>query len=174
MTAAFVAGQEFKSLRPNGKFMRHGRIDPIPSRVYARIDKRTAVGALRVPRTATACNLWLGGVNDTGRPQIKWYEAPYDYSAPVVQLQMRRHLGGRELDGTQVVCHTCDVGTCVNIDHLYLGSAKTNGSDRRRRGSSRDQGVLALEVAAQLCLRDGKPKPAWLLRNMHLAAEVPF
>jgi hypothetical protein len=32
------------------------------------------------------------------------------------------------------VCHHCDTPLCVNPDHLYAGSARTNSDDAMRRG----------------------------------------
>jgi hypothetical protein len=33
----------------------------------------------------------------------------------------------------QQVCHTCDNPACCNIEHLYLGDAKSNARDRGNR-----------------------------------------
>jgi hypothetical protein len=33
-----------------------------------------------------------------------------------------------------LVCHTCDIPSCVNIDHLFLGTAADNNADKTRKG----------------------------------------
>jgi len=51
---------------------------------------------------------------------------------------LSEHLG-RRLPPSEYVCHHCDTPACVNIAHLYLGSAKTNAADRVSRGRGVDQ-----------------------------------
>jgi len=33
-----------------------------------------------------------------------------------------------------MVCHTCDYRPCMNLRHLFLGTAKDNAQDRARKG----------------------------------------
>jgi len=45
-----------------------------------------------------------------------------------------------------VTCHTCDNPACVNPRHLYNGTHKTNGNDRRLRGRKPNR---SLETSAR-------------------------
>lgn len=41
---------------------------------------------------------------------------------------------GRALLDDELVCHRCDNPPCVNADHLFLGTHKTNRTDRESKG----------------------------------------
>lgn len=34
----------------------------------------------------------------------------------------------------RLICHECDVPSCVNPSHLFIGTNKTNAEDRERKG----------------------------------------
>jgi hypothetical protein len=127
---------------------------PTPQRILDRIKERTAFSALRVPRTRKPCDLWLGNLSGGCRPQIGWCEDGFDIVATVGGILYREErLDGAPLPDGMLVCHACDVYTCVNPEHLYLGTHHMNGKDVSRRGSAQQQGVAKLEVYAQLMLR---------------------
>jgi hypothetical protein len=148
-----------------------GRAVAIPERIITRMKERTVSGALRVPRSRRACDIWTGSLTGSGYPQIHWFDrdARVDVVAPVIQLVYRIHrLDGAPIPDGHIVCHTCDVSTCVNPDHLYLGDPKYNGSDLGHRGSAKQQGILVENIGVQNFLRTGmlSDKPAWLRRQV--------
>jgi hypothetical protein len=77
------------------------------------------------------CMLWPRSTNSWG------YGAVYDQGrmrgAHVVAWE-KRH--GRKVPKGKCVLHTCDVRTCVNPDHLYLGTKARNSLDMVERGRS--------------------------------------
>lgn len=136
----------------------------LPANTLAAMEKYIVRGAVRVPRTREACDLWVGLTSGkTGSPfgRGRWQlhriangvDTIYQQTAAAVMYRLFR-LGGESIPFDMRVCHTCDVEACVNPDHLYLGTARMNGSDLSRRGAAIMQGTAALAVAVILSLAD--------------------
>jgi hypothetical protein len=88
----------------------------------------------------TGCWLWQGAHNRRGYGRL--YYSGKDYRAH--RLAYVAFVG--PIPNNMLVCHRCDVPQCVNPEHLFLGTAQDNESDkvskgRQTRGDS-DQGRL--------------------------------
>ncbi len=104
-------------------------------------DKIESILAKCVRNEKTNCFEWTGSRGKRANQG--------EYTYPSIQYMKKAYKGHRLLwmlthdvviTPTDFVCHKCDNMNCLNIDHLYLGNAKTNAgdmSDRRRGNYSR-------------------------------------
>jgi len=73
------------------------------------------------------------------------YFQPYRYPFPRKPMRAPIYCFGAECgpipDGL-LVLHTCDIKSCVNPGHLYLGTAAHNSRDHMLRGCGRGKGPL--------------------------------
>lgn len=86
----------------------------------------------RITRTSE-CWLWDRGKDKDGYGQChdsKWAKLLGVTRAH--QLAYRAWVG--PIPEGMFVCHTCDNPPCVNPDHLWLGTAKTNNADMMQKG----------------------------------------
>lgn len=66
------------------------------------------------------------------------------------------------------VLHKCDVRSCVNPDHLYLGTVEDNVKDMMDRGRQRSGNTTATAVKGEACsLSKLKSKQVLEIRRLH-------
>jgi hypothetical protein len=86
------------------------------------------IDALSIPEPNSGCFLWLGNLTTRDYGQIRverhWRKAH----------RVAYELAKGGIPEGAYICHRCDVQICVNPDHLYAGTAKTNFEDMRARG----------------------------------------
>lgn len=75
------------------------------------------------------CWLWVAGTKNSGYGVF----APTHGEVHMAHRYSWMLANGPIPDG-MLVCHTCDVKLCVRPDHLFLGTAKENMDDMRRKG----------------------------------------
>lgn len=83
------------------------------------------------PVPECGCLLWCGGGTDNGYGVISWKGEHWLFHR-WVWTQFRGPIPSGLL-----VCHTCDVRSCGNIDHLFLGTHADNSQDMIKKGRSK-------------------------------------
>lgn len=100
---------------------------PIEIRFWEKVDRRSP----------DECWWWTGSVGSHGYGQL----ADLGTVRTTHRLSWELHNGpipkGEGAHGI-CVCHTCDVRTCVNPGHLFLGTQRDNLKDMRDKGRAFD------------------------------------
>ena len=80
--------------------------------------------------TESGCEIWMGCTDRDGYGLI-WNGDPRGCCAA---HRVAWQLKCGPIPAKMLVCHRCDVPSCINVDHLFLGTPKENTYDAIRKG----------------------------------------
>ena len=95
-----------------------GKIIPLQERFERHVDR------------SGDCWLWTGSMNQAGYGQMRVGRRGRIFSVHRLSYEWKN---GPIPDGL-CVCHKCDNPSCVNPDHLFLGTYRDNTQDMIRKG----------------------------------------
>lgn len=79
----------------------------------------------------TGCWLWTGALNNNSYGRL----AIDNINKLAHRISYQIYKG--EIPKDMLVCHHCDIPSCVNPDHLFLGTDLDNATDRMNKGRFR-------------------------------------
>lgn len=103
----------------------------------SRIPLRTRLERLSTPEPNTGCWLWTSTTTNRGYGRLSIdggdvlaHRAAYEAFCGAIPAGL-------------MVCHRCDVRSCINPEHLFLGCAQDNQADKARksRGNKSHKGL---------------------------------
>jgi len=81
--------------------------------------------------TESGCWLWVGSLTTGGYGNLS-----VNYkNKPCHRLSYTEFVG--EIPEGMLVCHRCDVPSCINPNHLFLGTYQDNMDDMVKKGRAR-------------------------------------
>ena len=89
-----------------------------------------------VPVTECGCHLWTASVTKAGYGKFSRQDGTTRWV--LAHRYSYERVNGKIPDGL-LVCHKCDTPSCVNPEHLFVGTYTDNNRDRETKNRGRQQ-----------------------------------
>ena len=96
-----------------------GASEAAKRKLHSRFEKKL------LPITETGCLIWMGQTNNTG------YGCTTLNGKPIKAHRLAWILSNGEIENNKHVLHICDIPSCCNPKHLFLGTHQDNMKDRQ-------------------------------------------
>lgn len=96
----------------------------------------------------TGCMVWMLGTVKGGYGKVS-----KDGRSKIAHRVIWEARNGPVPEG-YVLCHRCDVPSCVNPDHLFVGTHKQNSMDMVKKGRSTKGEKVAISVLTENSVRE--------------------
>lgn len=91
---------------------------------------------MTIPEPNSGCLLWTGNAGQDGYGRVA-----KGLGGHVLVHRIAYQVAFGPFDHSLKVCHRCDTPSCVNPDHLYLGTQTDNMRDMFAKGRARPNGI---------------------------------
>lgn len=116
--------------------------------------------AKSIPEPNSGCWLWFGAMDKKGYGQIR-----RGRTRPATHVALE--MDGRAVPKGWQACHHCDNPSCVNPQHLFVGTALDNARDAMRKGRNSTPPVAKPGQGMRLTCKYGHEKAG---DNLYLAS----
>jgi hypothetical protein len=131
--------------------------------------KYVETNSVRIP--FSGCSIWLGAQTNGGYGRSA--VANRIHNTTIVHKAVFQEIHGQVPSG-MYVCHHCDTPSCVNVDHLFIGTPKANAQDRKqknrsasKRGELNGNSILTSADVFQIIKLIGEKNPLVSIANKY-------
>jgi hypothetical protein len=99
---------------------------------------------------SNGCWIWTASTNNAGYGEIRFYKTGRGGNANEYAHRVSWILKNGPIPEGANILHKCDIGRCVNPDHLFLGSLSDNSVDCLKKNRKQGRTKLSTEDVIEI------------------------